>query len=268
METDIQILSAILEEEEDEDCADDELLDAAGITMAVALLTAEGQRQRRAERRQQTRKYLVRADLLPDPHQDTPWQILYARRSDRGFITTMGLDVATFDHILEAGFANTWMTTPIPRNDTSRSGDPRPGARSLDPPGALGLVLHYLNSTMLNVSLEQIFAIIPSTTSRYISFALDILLLTLRLAIPDAKISWLQPHEFQECSDLIIQRHPRLKGAFASIDGLNLAVQTSSSDEIENATFNGWLQEHFISSVLVFSPLGLAFSISNLFTAL
>jgi hypothetical protein len=47
-----------------------------------------------------------------------------------------------------------------------------------------------------------------------------------------------------------------LTGAFASIDGLNLASQTSDDEDIKNATYNGWLCEHFISSVLVFSPQG------------
>ncbi|KAG2079010.1 hypothetical protein BDR04DRAFT_997850, partial [Suillus decipiens] len=74
--------------------------------------------------------------------------------------------------------------------------------------GALGFILHYLNSTMQETSLQQIFALIPCT------------------------------------------------GAFRSIDGLKLPVQTSEDDEIENATYNGWLSEHFISSVITFSAEG------------
>lgn len=169
----------------------------------------------------------------------------------------MGFDVATFHSILSLGFGSTWLSTPIPRTDTSILGGSRLGARSLDLAGALGLVLHYVNSTMQESSLQQIFAIIPSTASRYITFALDILLKTLQL-MPDASIEWLHtiPDEFKQCSDLITARHPRLKGAFASIDGLNLPVQTSNDEDIENATFNGWLSEHFVSSVLVFCPFG------------
>jgi hypothetical protein len=157
------------------------------------------------------------------------------------------------------------MSTSILRTDTSARGGACPGARSLDPAGVLGLVLHYLNSTMVEVSLQEIFTLIPSTVSWYINFGLSLLLHTLR-GMPDARLGWLQqPEEFRECSNLIRSHHPRLKGAFASIDGLNLAVQTSADDDIENATFNGWLQEHFISSVLVFSPLGtiLLFSVTS-----
>jgi hypothetical protein len=167
----------------------------------------------------------------------------------------MGFDVETFGYILSSGFAANWYTTAIPRPDTNRVGDPRPGRRSLDAAGALGLVLHYLNSTMRETSLQQIFAIIPSTVSRYITFGLHILLATLKM-IPEAKICWPQPEDFEELSDLVVQRHPRLDGAFGSIDGLKLPVQTSNDDEIENATFNGWLSEHFISSVIVFSSQG------------
>ncbi|KIK82175.1 hypothetical protein PAXRUDRAFT_14874 [Paxillus rubicundulus Ve08.2h10] len=46
-------------------------------------------------------------------------------------------------------------------------------------------------------------------------------------------------------------------GGFGSINSLKLPVQTSDDIDIENATLNGWLSEHFISSVLVFSSQGI-----------
>jgi len=45
---------------------------------------------------------------------------------------------------------------------------------SLDGAGALGLVLHYLGSAMLEVSLQQIFTLIPATLNRYLEFAEEI----------------------------------------------------------------------------------------------
>jgi hypothetical protein len=116
---------------------------------------------------------------------------------------------------------------------------------------------------MREISLQQIFALIPMTVSRCITFALRILLAVLR-KFPAAAIRWPRSDEdFQSFNDLIIQRHPRLTGAFASIDGLNLPVQTAEDEEMENATYNGWLCEHFISSVLVFSPKGMHHLISS-----
>jgi hypothetical protein len=109
---------------------------------------------------------------------------------------------------------------------------------------------------MREISLQQIFALIPTTISRYITFGLKLLLPILRM-MPDATIRWPEHHnDFHAYNELIVARHPRLTGAFASIDGLNLACQTSDDEDKENATYNGWLCEHFMSSVLVFSLEG------------
>jgi hypothetical protein len=99
----------------------------------------------------------------------------------------------------------------------------RPNQRSLDAGGALGLLLHYLNSTMHEISLQQIFALIPATVSRYVTSGLPILLHTLR-SMPDATIQWPSGPDFERCSALVVARHPLLEGAFGSIDGLKPAV--------------------------------------------
>ncbi|KAF5376888.1 hypothetical protein D9615_007221 [Tricholomella constricta] len=246
------ILQLLAEEEEEDRVEDDLRILQAAAAGALIYLAASESRQQRNQRRQ--RLYLTRNELLPDPRRDTPWQKLYERRNTRAFITTMGIDVPTFKYILE-GFTTVWDSTPIPRGDLPGSAAPRLSRRSLDSAGALGLILHYLNSTMADVSLMQIFALIPSTVSRYIHFSLVILLSVLR-QLPESEIKWLEGEEFQENNDLIVARHPLLTGAFGSMDGLNLAVQTSADQEIENATFNGWLHNHFVSSVLAFGATG------------
>lgn len=71
---------------------------------------------------------------------------------------------------------------------------------------------------MLEVSLSQIFAIVPTTVSRYITFTLVILLFTLK-HMKDARIQWPVDNEFEENSSLILARHPLLIGAFGSMDG-------------------------------------------------
>lgn len=72
----------------------------------------------------------------------------------------------------------------------------------------------------------------------------------------EARIHWPVDDDFQEYNDLVLARHPLLVGAFGTIDGLNLPAQTSQDQEIENATFNGWLQDHFISSIFAFGAEG------------
>lgn len=224
---------------------------------AVAFLLAgiEHGRQERIRIRHAKRVYLTRFDLLRNPRFGTPWRRLYESQSDRAFITTMGFDTSTFNAILDAGFAERWNNTPIGRADVNPKGAARLFARSLDAAGALGLILHYLNTTIHEVGLQEIFALVPATCSRYITSGLKMLLETFR-SMPDARISWPRGDEFSALNNLIQPRHPLLTGAFASIDGLLLPLQTSGHDDIENATYNGWLREHFVSSVLVFSPCG------------
>lgn len=101
----------------------------------------------------------------------------------------MGINTDTFHKILMNGFGAAWNTTPIPQEDTSFDGQPRLSRRSLDAAGVLGLVLHYLGSSMLEISLQQIFALVPSTVSCYLNFAKQLLLDTLQ-QLPEASISF------------------------------------------------------------------------------
>jgi hypothetical protein len=251
---DAAILQQILLEEEEDD-AEEQLEGLALALGALVLHGAEESRRLRSERRRERRLYLIRPDLLPNPRRATPWQRMYAGRNDRAFITTMSLDVATFESILDNGFAAKWNSTPIPRTDVPPNAEPVLSRRSLDAAGALGLLLHFLSSTMREISLMQIFALIPTTVSRYIVFARQILLQTLQ-TMEDARIQWPTGDEFHENNVLVTNRHPLLTGAFGTMDGLNLPVETSGDQEIENATYNGWLSEHFISNVIVFGATG------------
>jgi hypothetical protein len=78
--------------------------------------------------------------------------------------------------------------------------------------------------------------------------------------LPQSQISWPKGDEFEENNLLIIARHPLLIGAFGTLNGLNLAVQTSGDPEIENATYNAWLHEHFISCIFAWSAKGVNLS--------
>ncbi|KIK56599.1 hypothetical protein GYMLUDRAFT_247641 [Collybiopsis luxurians FD-317 M1] len=183
-----------------------------------------------------SRLYLTRPQLMPHPRLESPWICLWQGQDDRAFITTMGLDVATFHFILEGHgcFADVWDNAA----------------------GALGLVLHYLGSAIHEVQLQQIFAIVPSVLTRYLHFSLDILLATLR-KMKEARIALPETQdEYEELSLLVVARHPLLEGAFGSIDGLALPAQVSDDPEIENATYNGWKTDHTITNVLMFSPKG------------
>lgn len=239
-------------EEQEEEWEEDDLVEQATGLLGLMRIGAEEARKLRAERRLAHHMYFTCSDLLPNPQVDTPWQVLYNRKNDRAFITTMGLDVASFELILNSGFSDQWNHTPITRRNISQLATPRIHTRSLNAAGSLGSVLHYLNSTIGEVSLQQISALIPSTVSRYINFSMPMLLKVLR-QMPEASICWPEGEEFEDLSALVVERHPLLSGAFGTMDGLNLPVQVSTDKEIKNACYNGWLYDHFISSVLAFA---------------
>ena len=149
-------------------------------------------------------------------------------------------------YYVSAGFVEKYFSGTVPRYDIDSTGTSRPGRCSLDAAGALRLILHYLNSTMCEMSLQQIFALIPSTVSQYNNFSLVALLETLK-GMDDTKIVYpYTAEEFKECNMLITNWHPHLTGAFGGLNDLNLLVQTLADEEIENATYNRWLSEHFI----------------------
>ncbi|EUC55558.1 DDE family endonuclease, partial [Rhizoctonia solani AG-3 Rhs1AP] len=204
------------------------------------------------------RHYLTRPELQPAPMVRSGWQSIYLSREDCAYIQVLGLDVSTFDYLMDSGFRKAWNTRPIKRTDTNQAGASRIGARSLDTAGGLGLALHFLCSTMNEVLLQIIFAIIPSTVSRYLNFALDILLEVLG-QIPEACLSWPDRDGMQRNSNIINAKysHARyFKGAFGFMDGLNLPVTTSSDEAEQNANYNGWTHSHVISNIIVFSPNG------------
>lgn len=247
--------SRLVREYEEEGDDEEEFIFLIGI--AAVLFGAEEARLQAIAARNAKRAYLTRPVLLPDPREGTPWWALYRSESDRAFITTMGFDVRTFHFILQAGFEVGWNETRLSRSDNPGTAVPRPGGRSLDAAGALGLTLHYLNSTMREISLQEIFALIPSTVSRYLHHTLPLLLQILRRT-PEARIAWPKTlAQYEAYNALIMERHLRLHGAFASIDGLKLLIQESADQDIENASYNGWTASHNTNSVLVFSPEGL-----------
>ncbi|KDN41846.1 hypothetical protein RSAG8_07217, partial [Rhizoctonia solani AG-8 WAC10335] len=192
----------------------------ATIVVLLIALAYLAKKQKVAARRSR-RHYLKRAELMPAPHTESPWQSIYQSQEDRALITTMGVDVTTFEFILDHGFHTAWNTYTIPWGDVNPEGLTRLGRRSLDAEGALRLFLHYLSGTMGETNLQQVFALVPSVVSRYIKFAMGIMLALLR-RLPDGRITWPTAEKMQEYSDVINKHHPAITGAFGFLDGLSL----------------------------------------------
>ncbi|QRV87752.1 DDE family endonuclease [Ceratobasidium sp. AG-Ba] len=221
---------------------------------ALVLLARLAKVSKVIERRARYR-HLLRSHLLPNPRLDTPWQQVRRSHDDQAYLATMGLDVKMFEYILGKGFEELWNTHTIVRGDVGEQGRPRLRRRLLRADGALGLALYWLTSTESEAALGQTFALVPSVLSRYLSFALQILLRVLQNTA-ESRVTWPSPDQMGEFSELIRRRHPSIHGAFGFMDGLNLPVGTSSDSQEEEATYNGWLHSHRVSNIFVFSPDG------------
>ncbi|KAI9437903.1 hypothetical protein BJY52DRAFT_1196186 [Lactarius psammicola] len=153
----------------------------------------------------------------------------------------MGFDAATFRLLLvgPGRFGERWESTPIPRNDVSIIGVPRLARCSLNGAGALGLILHYLGSAMLEVMLQQIFTLTPSVLSRYLEAA-ESTLYDILLQIHEAWISMPRNKaELKRLSSLIWQRHPLLEGAFGPKMAFALHASIHNPDSKPNIQWPG-----------------------------
>lgn len=238
----------------------------------ILCLALEG-RQRHIQSRK--RLYLTRAALMSGPNGSqiplkgieyaNPWQKLYNSRDAKAYIVTMGVDPQVFDKILSSSFHKAFDTNPMPRYLYTTSNPSKLAAyevriyrRCVDAMGCLGLILHFLNSSGTQQTLQQIFALTPAVCSRYIRYGLELLVHALR-NMKEAAMSW--PGQnielLKEYESLIVQKHSSLlKGAFGFVDGLHLPIQTSSDMATQNAFYNGWVHAHFTSNIFVFSPKG------------
>ncbi|KAI7948640.1 hypothetical protein MJO29_010305 [Puccinia striiformis f. sp. tritici] len=201
------------------------------------------------------RTYLTRSDLAGHPRFSSAWAHMRGVGNDRAFVTTMGVDVRTFEALL-THFSQAWDNTTITRSDVNSHGAPRLHKRSLDAAGGLGLLLHWLSSTMAGHSLHQIFAITPAVCARCLQHARSILLTVLK-DLQIARISWpSREDQVRSYSDLIEGKFPLLTNCFGFIDGLNLPVMVADDEEIQNVYYNGWTCSHYCSNILTFAPDG------------
>jgi hypothetical protein len=108
---------------------------------------------------------------------------------------------------------------------------------SLDAPGGLGFMLHYLNSTMLLFTLQQVFALVPSMSAQYLIFGLKLLHYML-LNMPKAKIAWPSEHTIAQWPAIIHVYHPTVKHVIGFVDGVYLPLECHGEELIQNAYYN------------------------------
>ncbi|PLW52160.1 hypothetical protein PCANC_10268 [Puccinia coronata f. sp. avenae] len=154
-------------------------------------------------------------------------QTLLNHHLDASFWESVQMTGAVFRNLTRG----VWDGETITRANVNPCGAPQPGRRTLDSAGCLGLVLHWLSSTMLAYNLQQLFAVTPAVCSRYLKCGLQ----HLPSVLKDLRAAWIvwpsSERETQAYSDSIEAKYPLLTCCFGFLDGLDLPILVSDDDE-------------------------------------
>ncbi|THU96941.1 hypothetical protein K435DRAFT_965717 [Dendrothele bispora CBS 962.96] len=110
------------------------------------------------------------SDSVPAANTDIPFESVVVADVDGNASANELRAAAAMSRVKNDGAYVQVAHDPVPANEFYNT-----GGRCLGAAGALGLVLHYLESAMRKIELQEIFALVPSVLSRYLDFSLDIL---------------------------------------------------------------------------------------------
>jgi len=122
---------------------------------------------------------------------------------------------------------------------------------------ALGIVLHWLNSTMRYKTLSLIFAIPSGSISRVLMRSLGSLMVTLS-HLYEARIEWPSLARIEKLSQLVANRVSNLGfSCFGFVDGVKFPVQVPNDARKQRCMYNGWYHAHYVGNVIVTGSDGL-----------
>lgn len=172
---------------------------------------------------------------------------LKSNRNDRGFLTTMGLDMASFECLLSLFEYNYSLFAPR----TSVRGR----KTMLSCEDMLALALHYLSSQAEQNLIGRLFGLTPASTSRYLWNSMQVLIHTLR-EMPEAQIQFPTYDEMRILSSRLTEVEPSIRHVFGFVDGLNSPINDPQDPFEQNAYYNGWLSGCFVSAVILYGVDG------------
>ena len=120
-------------------------------------------------------RHHIISEAIPKP-ENAPWSVLLNQGDDCSFLELTGFDRASFYELHNILFAD---------EQPQRTGRPK----TLNNYAELGLLLHFLNSTMKIKSLCQIFGAVPSVINRSITKMLRLTVNKLKNH-PKSRVRW------------------------------------------------------------------------------
>jgi hypothetical protein len=103
--------------------------------------------------------------------------------------------------------------------------------------------------------LQQVFALVPSVSARYLIFGLK-LLHRMLLNMPKAKIAWPSEDTMAQWPAMLHVHHPLVKHVIGFVDSVYLLLKYHGEELIQNAYYNSWYILHFTSNIFTFGVDG------------
>ena len=213
------------------------------ITSVAALLMLIQAYNSVRERHYLRRQAIVSAKL-------SPWMKLYLYGDDISFLNLTGFTREAFKKLRKILFEHKF---GIFKNRITNRNNGRPPL--LDYNGQLGLLLYFLNSTLKEKHLCQLFGVTPAVCSRIINRMLELTYSKLKVN-NIAKVKWPNEAEMALLASLVHNREPTVSDVIGFTDGCSIPIQCSS-DPIEQAKFyNGYQSDTMVNNVFCFAPTG------------
>lgn len=245
--------------------------------LACVLLEDEQETQQERRNRLRRNRYhrmsiderVCRVRKIPRPATlepcDSAWNKLYHSRNLSGFITATGVDPETFD-VLLAEFEPIFLAhSPYSRPiDNGRIRQVRPNQPTQTRPGrprktsahaCLGLVLYWTRTTCYYWTLAQMFGLTTSCCEVWLRFGKRVLLHVLSKR-NDAQIKMPDAEKCMQYKAKITAKYSHLNDVGLVGDGVKIYIQKASDIIKQNAYYNGWKGDHYITNLFVFGPDG------------
>ena len=222
------------------------------LAVVAAVVSAVGAKERRRRMNRRRDKLTRRSILLP--HR-APFTRIFLAQEDSAFITFFGLDVAAFMALLIPFTAELANWRYVERQGVVRRLSNRGRRRNLLPHAVMGCALMWLRSKCEQRHLCLHLGETPSSVSRTIHIAISVLYHVLETD-PLTQIRFPTPEECDSFRSAVRMRYPILDGMVGMIDGLKLRVHAPTDVFWQNAMYNGWKSDTFVSCVIAFTPDG------------
>jgi len=182
---------------------------------------------------------------------------LLALEANQALITMTGFNGVSFTSLLQK-FAPLFDDyTPfntsniLLKQDPLKEGHPR----KVRPEDCLGLRLVWVCTRGSLTVLKLIFGMMCSNLCMYLRFGHPMIVEALK-SDSLAKIAIPLNEDIASYKDAVGAIYPLLSDVWSTMDGLKLYLQQSGNSEIQAHFYNGWMHDHYVTSVFVFCPDG------------